>query len=174
MSPLAYYADWVVIPVLILALVALAPVTAMGIAFGVLAWTLAEYVIHRALFHRLPMFRPAHDHHHAHPSGRTGVSSAHSLGIFGALILVVPAGPLVGLLLGYLAYITAHHAVHHWRIAPGHPLYALKRRHRAHHAGVEANFGVVTTVWDRVFGTYVDPRACSPSSPSSSPAPSSP
>jgi sterol desaturase/sphingolipid hydroxylase (fatty acid hydroxylase superfamily) len=27
-------------------------------------------------------------------------------------------------------------------------------RHAMHHHGVEANFGVVTTFWDRVFHTY--------------------
>jgi sterol desaturase/sphingolipid hydroxylase (fatty acid hydroxylase superfamily) len=79
--------------------------------------------------------------------------------VFGALFLLLPAGALAGLALGYLAYIAAHHAIHHWRIAPGHVLYALKIRHAMHHRGDEVNFGVVTTLWDRAFGTYRPPAA---------------
>lgn len=154
MSRLAYYLDFVVVPALIAVLPLLAEVSLAGVVSGLLAWTLAEYVIHRVLFHRLPLFKPAHDLHHAKPSGRTGVSSWATLAIIIAVSLVVPAGPLVGLLVGYLGYITAHHAVHHWRVGPGHLLYGLKMRHRMHHSGIEANFGVVTTFWDRAFGTY--------------------
>lgn len=154
MSRLAYYADFITMPALILALLVGGGASLSGLLAGLVAWSLAEYVIHRVLFHRLPFFKAAHDLHHARPSGRTGVTSWHSLAIFGGLFLVVPAGILAGLALGYLAYITAHHAVHHWRIAPGHPLYALKIRHAMHHRGEEANFGVVTTAWDRLLGTY--------------------
>jgi sterol desaturase/sphingolipid hydroxylase (fatty acid hydroxylase superfamily) len=154
MSRLAYYLDFVVVPALIAALPLMVEVSLAGVVLGLLAWTLAEYVIHRVLFHRLPLFKPAHDLHHAKPSGRTGVSSWATLAIIIAVSLVVPAGPLVGLLVGYLGYITAHHAVHHWRVGPGHLLYGLKMRHRMHHSGIEANFGVVTTFWDRAFGTY--------------------
>ena len=154
MSRLAYYADFVSMPALALALILFGGATLPGVALGLVAWTLAEYVIHRVLFHRLPLFKPAHDLHHAKPSGRTGVSSWATLAIIIAVSLVVPAGPLVGLLLGYLGYITAHHAVHHWRVGPGHLLYGLKMRHRMHHTGIEANFGVVTTFWDRAFGTF--------------------
>lgn len=154
MSRLAYYLDFVTVPVLIALLLAMADVTILAAGAGFAAWTLAEYVIHRVLFHRLPLFKPAHDLHHAKPSGRTGVSSWATLVIIIMVSLVVPAGPLVGLLAGYLGYITAHHAVHHWRVGPGHPLYGLKMRHRMHHTGVEANFGVVTTFWDRALGTY--------------------
>ncbi|MDH2313344.1 sterol desaturase family protein [Methylobacterium brachiatum] len=154
MSRAAYYTDFVAIPAVVLLLILVGGASFGGIAFGLAVWTLAEYVIHRFLFHRLPVFRDAHDLHHARPCARTGVTSWHSLAIFGALFLLLPAGILAGIALGYLAYITAHHAVHHWRIAPGHPLYALKMRHAMHHHGVEANFGVVTTLWDRVFRTY--------------------
>ncbi|GEP00610.1 sterol desaturase family protein [Methylobacterium haplocladii] len=154
MSRLAYYADFVTMPVLALLLIVLGDAGLVGIVSGLFTWTLAEYAIHRVLFHRVPGFRAAHDAHHAKPCGRTGVTSWHSLAVFAGLALVLPAGILAGFALGYLGYITVHHAVHHWTIAPGHPLYALKLRHAAHHCGVEANFGVVTTAWDRVFGTY--------------------
>lgn len=163
MSRLAYYTDFITIPVLVLLLVFVGGAGVAGLLFGLAAWTLAEYVIHRVLFHRLPLFREAHDAHHEHPSGRTGVTSWQSLAIFGALFLVLPIGVLAGVALGYLGYITVHHAVHHWRIGPRlrpwgldlpHPLYGLKMRHVMHHRGAELNFGVTTTVWDRVFRTY--------------------
>ena len=154
MSRFAYYADFVTMPLLVAALVLLGGGTLPGLALGLVVWSLAEYVIHRVLFHRLPLFRVGHDEHHAKPSGRTGVTSWHSLLVFGALFVVLPAGVLAGIALGYLAYITAHHAVHHWRIGPGHPLYGLKIRHAMHHRGDEVNFGVGSTAWDRMFGTH--------------------
>ncbi|WP_430913898.1 sterol desaturase family protein [Methylobacterium sp. sgz302541] len=158
MSRFAYYADFVLMPAMILVLLVLGSPTLAGVLFGAAAWTLAEYAAHRVLFHRPPLFKAAHDEHHARPCGRTGVSSLHSFAIFVGLALLLPADVLAGFALGYLAYITAHHAVHHWRIGPRHPLYGLKLRHAMHHHGVEANFGVVTTLWDRVFGTYLPRR----------------
>ena len=140
-------------PVLVPLLVAFGGASLTGMALGLTAWLLAEYLSHRFLFHCVPGFRGAHDEHHARPAGRTYVTSWHSLAIFGALFLVVPAGVLAGLALGHLAYITAHHAVHHRRVAPGHPLSALRMRHATHHRGIEASFGVVTTAWDRMFRT---------------------
>ena len=56
--------------------------------------------------------------------------------------------------MGYFAYIILHHAIHHWTVVPGSTLYALKMRHRMHHRGDDVNFGIVTPLWDRVFGTY--------------------
>ncbi|MCJ2028722.1 sterol desaturase family protein [Methylobacterium sp. J-043] len=154
MSRLAYYADFVSMPALALVLVLFGGATLPGIVLGLVGWTLAEYAIHRMLLHRLPLFKAGHDEHHTKPSGRTGVTSWHSLLVFGALFLILPAGVLAGLALRYLAYIGAHHAVHHWRIAPGHPVYSPKIRHAMHHHGDEVNFGVVTTARDRVFRTY--------------------
>lgn len=158
MSRSAYYTDFVAMPLLALVLIAFGRATFAGIALGLAVWSLAEYVIHRHLFHALPLFRDAHDLHHAKPHARTGVTSWHSMVVFMVLALVLSAGVLAGIALGYLAYITAHHAVHHWTIGPRHPLYGLKMRHTMHHRGIEANFGVTTTLWDRVFRTYRERR----------------
>jgi sterol desaturase/sphingolipid hydroxylase (fatty acid hydroxylase superfamily) len=57
-------------------------------------------------------------------------------------------------MLGYLWYVSVHHMIHHWH--PNHPsyLYTLKRRHAVHHHIDEnANFGVTSVFWDRVFRT---------------------
>lgn len=167
MSRLSYYADFFVMPALILAVSAAGLAGDGGVVLfvggalaGGLSWTLTEYVIHRHLFHRLPFFLRAHDEHHRRPRARTGLSSWHSLAVLVVLaamlwFLLGPSGLgfLAGFASGYLAYIVVHHAIHHRTIGPGHPLYAAKMRHLVHHKGVEANFGVVTPVWDHVFGT---------------------
>lgn len=59
-----------------------------------------------------------------------------------------------GIMLGYLWYVSVHHALHHWRMEHASYLYTLKRRHALHHHGAETcNFGVTTGFWDRLFRT---------------------
>jgi sterol desaturase/sphingolipid hydroxylase (fatty acid hydroxylase superfamily) len=60
-----------------------------------------------------------------------------------------------GLLLGYLAFITVHYAVHRWPIRPNSRLYPAKLRHLTHHRFENCNFGVITSFWNIVFRTYV-------------------
>lgn len=59
-----------------------------------------------------------------------------------------------GFLVGYGAFLFVHYAVHHWTIRPTDTLYRLKMMHAAHHRLDDVNYGVTTTLWDRVFGTY--------------------
>ena len=58
-----------------------------------------------------------------------------------------------GMLLGYAVYMFVHHATHHLAIQPGDWLYKGRLRHMAHHYHDNANFGVSTGFWDRVFNT---------------------
>lgn len=154
MSAWEYYADFVTVPLIIAVLAMLYPVNLAMVAAGIALWSIAEYVIHRHLFHRLPVMKPAHDEHHEKPSGKTGVTSWHSALIFVTLFWLLPPSLLIGVTGGYLAYIVLHHAYHHWTIGPASPLYAGKMRHAMHHRGDEVNFGVTTTLWDHVFRTY--------------------
>jgi sterol desaturase/sphingolipid hydroxylase (fatty acid hydroxylase superfamily) len=154
MNAWEYYADFVTVPLIIALLAVLFPVNLGMVAAGIGLWTLAEYGIHRYLFHRLPVIKPAHDEHHEKPSGMTGVTSWQSAAIFFVLFWIMPTSLLIGFASGYLAYIVTHHAFHHWRIEPTSPFYAGKMRHTMHHHGDERNFGVTTSLWDRVFGTY--------------------
>ena len=98
-----------------------------------------------------------------HLAGTVGTPTWLSLGVH-ALVAFVPVWVVsdfatasavsCGLMLGYLWYISVHHMIHHWH--PTHPsyLYTLKRRHAVHHHVDEnANFGVTSIFWDRVFGT---------------------
>jgi sterol desaturase/sphingolipid hydroxylase (fatty acid hydroxylase superfamily) len=58
-----------------------------------------------------------------------------------------------GLLLGYLAFIVVHYAVHRWPIEPNSWLYSAKMRHLTHHRFDNCNYGVTTIFWDIVFRT---------------------
>ncbi len=130
---------------------------------GAIAWTMFEYAIHRFVLHGLRPFSDWHAEHHRRPSALicapTLVSAALIVGVvlFPALLWTGPlrAGALtLGVLSGYLAYSTMHHAAHHWRPSSGWAR-ACKLRHALHHrhAGRGGHYGVTSGFWDRVFAT---------------------
>ena len=140
------------------------------VLLGVLVWSLAEYVLHRWVFHYVGS-RPwqrrmhfiIHGVHHDFPQDSSrlvmplGASIPMSV-VFYILFRVI-AGPLygdpffVGFGLGYLAYDGGHFAVHHFRMS-GRIGKWLKRYHMIHHhTGVDARYGVSSPLWDYVFGT---------------------
>jgi sterol desaturase/sphingolipid hydroxylase (fatty acid hydroxylase superfamily) len=138
-----------------------APEYLVGLLAGLIVWTLAEYWIHRTLYHHAPVLSELHDRHHEAPRALIGIPSFISSGIvillsygpFFAFAPVFAAGFASGALIGYAAYMVVHHATHHWDIEPGDWLYSARVRHMAHHYQGQSNFGIVTGFWDRVFGT---------------------
>jgi sterol desaturase/sphingolipid hydroxylase (fatty acid hydroxylase superfamily) len=72
---------------------------------------------------------------------------------------IAASGFTSGMLLGYAAYMFVHHATHHFAIQPGDWPYQARVRHMAHHYHDNANFGVSTGFWDRVFNTTGARRA---------------
>ena len=56
---------------------------------GIVVWTLAEYWIHRTLYHQAPVFSTFHDRHHAQPKAFIGLPSFLSSGI----VVVLGYGP---------------------------------------------------------------------------------
>ena len=77
LSKLSYYSDFVVYPLVLVALTAanVSHVTWMsgtewlGAAMaGLVLWTLMEYALHRIALHRMPYFSPMHGEHHAAPT----------------------------------------------------------------------------------------------------------
>lgn len=130
---------------------------------GLFTWTLLEYLVHRIALHHFIWFRSLHAAHHSDPRGYIGTPTLLSVLIFyaagyvPACLLVgrgMAASWIAGLLLGYLSYVVAHWAVHHVN-GSYFPLRRLKRQHALHHhRNQNANFGVTTAFWDRVFGTY--------------------
>jgi sterol desaturase/sphingolipid hydroxylase (fatty acid hydroxylase superfamily) len=170
-----YYGDFVVIPIVVIVLAALAvgsdwPAGTLewgaSLLFGGALWTLVEYLIHRFAYHHAPVLTSLHDAHHRAPTAFVGVPSFFSSG----LILVVCYLPLrgvapifasgftSGMMLGYAAYMFVHHATHHLDIQPGDWLYEARLRHMGHHYREGVNFGVSVGFWDRVFGTLAKRR----------------
>ena len=165
-----YFGDFVAIPVAVIALTYLALAAGwwsaasdfgVSLLIGLATWTLVEYAIHRFVYHHAPLFSSLHDSHHQAPNEFIGVPSFVSSGFiivvcyFPLRILddVVASGFTCGMLLGYAAYMFVHHATHHFAIQPGDWLYKARVRHMAHHYHDNANFGVCTDFWDRVFST---------------------
>ncbi|MBM4456895.1 MAG: fatty acid hydroxylase [Chloroflexi bacterium] len=142
---------------------------------GLFVWTLAEYTLHRFVFHYEPktpaqerVFFLFHGVHHAQPQLKTRlvmppvVSLPLAVIFYGLIYLVVglllgaPAWtPLIfcGFVVGYLLYDMTHYATHHFPMRSGY-LKFLKRYHMRHHYRTpNARFGVSSPLWDYVFRT---------------------
>jgi len=177
LSKAGYYADFLVYPPLILAMVAAVLARPASLSWvdwlvaclvGVAMWTLLEYLFHRFVLHQVRFFAELHDMHHEDPHGFVGTPTWFSAGVIGFGVLAplwwnlgfdIASGVTAGMMLGYLWYVTVHHIVHHWRIEPSSYFYRAKRRHALHHYGRQpCNFGVSTAFWDRVFGTTAHER----------------
>lgn len=139
-------------------------------AVGLFIWTLAEYWLHRLLFHWTPKFRGGdkfnfviHGVHHDHPNDRMrlvmppGASLPLAAIFYLAFILIFgsPAGftAFAGFLVGYLIYDYTHYYVHHF--APKSDVGKKVREHhmRHHFQDHHYGYGVSTTLWDHVFRT---------------------
>lgn len=136
---------------------------------GLLAWTLAEYTLHRYVFHwtnetafgkRVHFI--LHGVHHDFPSDadRLVMPLGASLPVavvayFGFRALfggVAHAEPFfVGFALGYLIYDGTHFAIHHF--AMKNPVAKFVKRHHMlhHHADHDGGFGVSSPLWDVIF-----------------------
>jgi sterol desaturase/sphingolipid hydroxylase (fatty acid hydroxylase superfamily) len=131
-----------------------------------MSWTLAEFLLHRYVYHVLPSFlSEGHTLHHRDPRALIGVpwwlTTAGLVALYELLAVVLPSSP-TGLVLGfcwlgYIFYCITHHGSHHWNVRGGW-LEKMKRHHLIHHAHPEYNWGFTTPVWDWVFGTHYDRR----------------
>jgi sterol desaturase/sphingolipid hydroxylase (fatty acid hydroxylase superfamily) len=147
-----------------------------GFLIGLFLWTLAEYLLHRFVFH----FRPRnawqekvtflfHGIHHVQPQCKTRlvmppVVSIPLAAIFYGLFSLIcgnllGAGywvnPLVsGFTIGYLSYDLIHYATHHVASRTRWGKY-LKRYHMLHHFKTpDLRYGVSSPIWDFVFNTH--------------------
>ena len=146
-----------------------------GFVIGLFLWTLAEYTLHRFLFHHKPanafqerLFFLFHGIHHAQPQVKTRlvmplpVSIPMAIlfyGLFSLVLAAVLKAPqwvnpaMSGFLIGYLVYDLTHYATHHFAMRSGYARY-IKRHHMQHHyKDPGTRFGVSSPVWDWVFGT---------------------
>jgi dihydroceramide fatty acyl 2-hydroxylase len=171
LKPWSYFLDLVLAPIAASVLLWLAArgdlggfALAAAVLAGVLFWTLAEYWIHRLVFHGAMVFEPMHQMHHALPKDMIGIASWGTFLAFAGIWLIAETfagGALgsaftAGALLGYLFYCAIHVRFHHH--GPGAKLSRyvafMNAHHASHHRGGKGNFGVSSPLWDFVFGTY--------------------
>src|SRR4051812_34332001 len=150
---------------------------AIGVAVvaGYFVWTLAEYWLHRVVFHFEPdnaigrrLHFIIHGVHHDHPNDPKrlvmppGASIPLALLFTGLFVLVVGSPEWMpfeaGFLTGYLFYDSLHYYVHHHRPKSriGKRLRQLHMRH--HFQDDTTGFGVSAPWWDHVFGTATTVR----------------
>jgi sterol desaturase/sphingolipid hydroxylase (fatty acid hydroxylase superfamily) len=137
---------------------------------GVFAWTFAEYVLHRYVFHwtnetswgrRIHFL--LHGVHHDFPSDKDRLvmpllTSVPLAVIFYTLFTATLGRTLgeptfAGFVVGYLFYDGTHYYVHHFVPTTRWGKF-LRRHHLTHHfADHDGGFGVSSPIWDHVFRT---------------------
>jgi len=139
---------------------------------GMFFWTLFEYMMHRFVFHFVSenprMQRISyliHGNHHEFPRDKQRLIMPPVPSIISASIVFLLMYPLAGknififfpgFMLGYLLYGSMHYAIHTWN-PPFKWMKPLWRNHHLHHyKSDDKGFGVSTSFWDRVFGTFFD------------------
>lgn len=135
---------------------------------GIFMWTLAEYLLHRYVFHWIEdsafqqkFHHLVHGFHHEHPVDDDYLFMPPIPGyllatIFtGLFYLVLGEWAFVfsaGFINGYIFYSTLHYSTHKYK-APKY-LKTLWRHHSLHHYRYsDKAFGVSTRLWDYLFGT---------------------
>ena len=140
---------------------------------GLMFWTLAEYLLHRFLFHWITEAKWTqrfhfimHGSHHQFPKDEERLLMPPVPGIilasilFGIFYLIfwllgfsrLTFGFFPGFFVGYLLYSFVHRAIHVKR--PPKRFKHLWLHHNLHHYQYpEKAFGVSNTFWDKVFGT---------------------
>ncbi|WGK68127.1 sterol desaturase family protein [Candidatus Haliotispira prima] len=150
-------------------------VTTLIVVFGLVRWSLIEYVLHRYPFHykgtnelyrKIAWYSHGIHHYQAVLNGRLVAPLPFSLsvgalvGFFDWLILGVifqvgwaGLALFAGTVFGYLLYDTIHWSVH-FIDADWSWYRKLRSHHMRHHRFPDGRFGVSNTFWDHVFQTY--------------------
>jgi sterol desaturase/sphingolipid hydroxylase (fatty acid hydroxylase superfamily) len=140
------------------------------IIFGIMVWSLAEYLLHRFVFHYMPDSKFGqrihfifHGVHHDYPSDSRRLVMPPSVSLplaiifyllFYAIVGHIYVAPfMAGFLAGYLTYDITHYAIHHYNMHNKFWL-AIKNHHMKHHYQDPAKgFGVSSPIWDKIIGT---------------------
>jgi len=148
----------------------LSPLAVTGLfAFGILIWTLLEYVIHRCVFHYEPKSRAGkflhfmvHGVHHDYPNDASRLVMppvvSIPLAVLFYLLITITFGRVApaifaGLVFGYVSYDAIHYAVHHFPMKRGIWLRLRQYHFRHHYHDDHVGFGVSSPLWDYVFRT---------------------
>jgi sterol desaturase/sphingolipid hydroxylase (fatty acid hydroxylase superfamily) len=148
----------------------------LSMMFGLLAWTLTEYVLHRFVFHYMPksawgkrLHFIFHGVHHDYPNDALRLVLPPSVSIpLAALFyyfytLFIPPLYLhsffAAFLTGYLCYDMFHYAFHHSNFS--NPiLKKLKQHHMLHHYTDSTHgYGVTSSLWDLIFRSEIKREA---------------
>jgi sterol desaturase/sphingolipid hydroxylase (fatty acid hydroxylase superfamily) len=174
-TKIAYYADLFIYPIIVAGFMLFDIQTSGFILrarwwcaffFGIVLWTLAEYLLHRFVYHDMPFAKELHARHHTRPTDFIGSPLWISLLGFSAFLLILSqfwkfemaSGTTCGLIVGYVWYLVIHDAVHRWRMDEKSWMRRMRLRHLRHHRSpTPGNFGVTTGVWDFVFATPIAP-----------------
>ena len=154
MTAIIYFGEMLVVSILAIVLLAISQLRmssgAALFAGGVVALTLAEYLVHRFVLHG---FAPTeHRLHHANPDGAV-LKIFWQIWICFALIYLIAGGAFVaGALVAYAWYLFVHLCAHH---GPDKLPLLLLKHHQSHHKFATRNYDVSTTLWDHVFGTIL-------------------
>jgi sterol desaturase/sphingolipid hydroxylase (fatty acid hydroxylase superfamily) len=133
---------------------------------GLGSYTLAEYLFHRWVLHEL--ITEGHHLHHIEPFGPHAMPFSAGLSVHTGMLVVLAIGLgldfalclTLGSSIGYALYCQLHELIHRDPSLARRLVPRLYRHHMLHHrtseasAGEDHNFGVLTTIWDRIFGTY--------------------
>lgn len=135
---------------------------------GAFTWSVAEYMLHAWVFHKVKNFiSREHRMHHTingyfAPTWLKIINAFVVLGAVGTLLSFVVSPTIgvayaLGFAAGYLAYELFHRRLH--THAPRNAFGRWARRHHFHHhlADARDNHGVTSPIWDHVFGTHKDP-----------------
>src|SRR3954447_19916665 len=141
-------------------------------AAGYALWTLAEYWIHRIIFHFEPeegfgarLHWIIHGVHHDHPNDPMRLVMPPSVSVplasgFVVAFVAIMGTPTAwafaaGFLAGYVIYDEIHYHLHHHspKTRVGKLLRELHMRH--HFQDDTRGFGISAPYWDRVFRTYL-------------------
>lgn len=128
----------------------------LAVVVGWCAWTFYEYALHRWGLHELPVLRDIHALHHRNQTDYIAVPPWVTLISYAAFWLVFglhSTAFMVGFSFGYIVYAAMHTACHYLDPQPGQFLFGVEQRHALHHRYSNVNFGISTSLWDRVFGT---------------------
>ena len=137
--------------------------------FGILLWSLTEYVIHRWAFHYEPKSEIGkkahflvHGIHHDYPRDATRLVMPLLVSVPLAIMFYLLFDFLFGnycfnifsgFIFGYVSYDSIHYATHHMDFK-GKIGKFLKTYHLRHHyADEHTAYGVSNPLWDYVFGT---------------------
>jgi sterol desaturase/sphingolipid hydroxylase (fatty acid hydroxylase superfamily) len=137
---------------------------------GIFVWSLAEYLLHRFVFHFVPKSKWGlrlhfvfHGVHHDYPNDMKRLVMPPSVSIPLAFLfyfifsfILTPQHLYAffpGFVIGYLFYDISHYALHHFNFKNKFWM-RLKKHHMLHHySDASKGYGVSSPFWDKIFAS---------------------